>query len=117
MFTKIVAHEVRSMLREPSFIVLAAAYALLLAFSIYNGATWVRDRQEESNSRIEAQERSFSKKPAKIRSGYQPKESEPATAEHDPCSIGMSLQYAVLPFTPGPLCRPARPMCCRSMLA
>ena len=102
MFTKIIKNEWRNLFAENSVLILTVGFASLLCFGIYNGAKWVKERSEKSEVLLVAQEKDFAEKKEKTAKGFkgsfEPGKFEPNPA--DPYSIGMSLQYAVLPFTP-----------------
>ena len=102
MFTKIIKNEWRNLFAERSFLVLAIVFAVLLGFGIYNGAKWIKERSEKSKTLLVAQEKDFADKKEKTAKGFKGS-FEPGNFEPDPASpysIGMGLQYAVLPFTP-----------------
>ncbi|QQS40189.1 MAG: DUF3526 domain-containing protein [Acidobacteriota bacterium] len=102
MFTSVVINEWRNLLAERSFLVLALVFAMLLGFGIYNGASWIKERSEKSSALLVAQKEDLADKKKKTAEGFEgsfePGNFVPNPA--DPYTIGMSLQYAVLPFTP-----------------
>lgn len=100
MMQTIIKTEWRNLLAEKSFPVLATVFATLLIYGIYNGSGWIRERETQSRSLLEAQEKYFRENIEKIKTGWKPSPENPfAPKPDDPYSIGMSLQYAVLPFT------------------
>ena len=101
MFQKIIQNEWRNLLAEKSFLILVAVFVILLGYSIYNGVNWIKQREAQSKTLIETQEKELADKREKVAQGFkgstEPGNFQPNPA--DPYSIGMSLQYAVLPFT------------------
>lgn len=100
MFQKIIKTEWRNLFAEKSFLILAIVFALLIAYGISSGASWIGARRTQSIDLLAAQEKNFADKQAKTARGYKGSE-EPGNYEPDPSdpyTIGMSLQYAVLPF-------------------
>ena len=101
MFQKIIQNEWRNLLAEKSFLILVAVFVILLGYSIYNGVNWIKQREAQSKILIETQEKELADKREKVAQGFkgstEPGNFQPNPA--DPYSIGMSLQYAVLPFT------------------
>ncbi len=102
MFLRIIKNEWRNLFAEKSFLILAFVFAILLGYGIYNGASRINERAEQSQNLIEKQEKDFAEKREKTARGdkgsnepgnYQPDPSDPYT-------IGMSLYTAVLPFAP-----------------
>jgi len=100
MFQKIIKTEWRNLFAERSFWILAVVFAILLGYGIYNGANWVKNREAQSKILIETQEKDLAEKKEKTAQGFkgsfEPGNFQPDPS--DPYSIGMSLQYAVLPF-------------------
>ncbi len=103
MFLKIIKNEWRNLFAERSFLILAVVFSILIGYGIYNGASWIKERENQSRSLLDAQEKDFADKRDKTASGYkgstEPENYEPDPG--DPYTIGMSLQYAVLPFASG----------------
>lgn len=101
MFQKIIKTEWRNLFAERSFLVLAVVFAMLIVYATLNGANWINQRSEQSRNLLAAQEKDFADKQEKTARGYkgstEPGKYEPNPS--DPYIIGMSLQYAVLPFT------------------
>lgn len=101
MFQKIIQNEWRNLLAEKSFLILVGVSVILLGYSIYNGVNWIKQREAQSKTLIETQEKELADKREKVAQGFkgstEPGNFQPNPA--DPYSIGMSLQYAVLPFT------------------
>lgn len=101
MFQKIIQNEWRNLLAEKSFLILVGVFVILLGYSIYNGVNWIKHREAQSKTLIETQEKELADKREKVAQGFkgatEPGNFQPNPA--DPYSIGMSLQYAVLPFT------------------
>lgn len=101
MIQKIIKTEWRNLFAERSFLVLAIVFAVLIVYATLSGASWVRDRSDQSRGLIESQEKDISQNKEKTSRGYKGS-TEPGSFEADPSdpyTIGMSLQYAVLPFT------------------
>lgn len=100
MFLKIIKTEWRNLFAEKSFLILALLFALLLAYAISSGANWISERQAQSRNLIDAQEKVLTDKKEKTASGFKgstgPGNFQPDPS--DPNALGMSLQYAVLPF-------------------
>ncbi|MDQ3089405.1 MAG: DUF3526 domain-containing protein [Acidobacteriota bacterium] len=100
MFQKIIKTEWRNLFAEKSFLILAVVFALLIAYGISSGANWIGERRAQSFDLLAAQEKDFADKKEKAARGYKGS-TEPGNYEPDPSdpyTIGMSLQYAVLPF-------------------
>jgi ABC-2 type transport system permease protein len=102
MFLKIIKTEWRNLFAEKSFLILAIAFAGLLAYGIYGGASWINEKNRQSQTLLAAQEKDLADKRGKTARGdkgstepgnYQPDPSDPYT-------IGMGLHTAVLPFHP-----------------
>lgn len=100
MFTRIIKIEWRNLLAEKSFFILAVVFAVLLGYGIYNGGNWIKQREAQSRTLIETQDKELGEKREKVAQGFkgstEPGNFQPNPA--DPYSIGMGLQYAVLPF-------------------
>jgi ABC-2 type transport system permease protein len=100
MFQRIIKTEWRNLFAENSFLLLTVVFAILLSYGIYNGADWVEKRSAQSKTLIETQEKDLAEKKEKTAQGFkgsfEPGNFQPDPS--DPYSIGMSLQYAILPF-------------------
>lgn len=102
MFQKIIKTEWRVSFADKNFLILALIFSLLLTYGISSGAGWINERRENSQSLLEKQEKEFADKREKTARGYKGS-TEPGNYEPDPSdphTIGMSLQYAALPFNP-----------------
>ncbi len=101
MFQTIIKNEWRNLFVEKSFLILAVVFAGLLAYGIFSGASWIKQKQAESRTLIEAREKTFADNIGKIKTGWKPSLDDAfAPLPDDPYSVGMSLQHAVLPFAP-----------------
>lgn len=103
MFLKIIKTEWRNLFAEKSFLILGVAFAALLIYGILSGANWIGERRTNSLDLLAVQEKDLTDKKAKTARGYKGS-TEPGNYEPDPSdpyTIGMSLQYAVLPFASG----------------
>lgn len=103
MFLRIIKNEWRNLFAERAFLILAIGFAILLGYGIFNGASWISERKAQSRNLLEAQEKDFADKRQKTSRGFKGS-TEPGNYEPDPSdpyTIGMSLQYAVLPFASG----------------
>lgn len=102
MFLKIIKNEWRNLFAEKSFLILAFLFAALLIYAVSSGTSWINERRAQSLDLLEKQEKYFADKQGKTVRGYKGS-TEPGNYEPDPSdpyTIGMSLQYAVLPFHP-----------------
>jgi ABC-2 type transport system permease protein len=103
MFARIIKTEWRNLFAERSFIVLAIVFAVLIGYSVWSGASWVWERSEQSRAILDKQEKDLADAKAKTAQGFKGS-TEPGNYEpnpSDPYTIGMGLQYASLPFSPG----------------
>lgn len=100
MFQKIIQNELRNLSSEKGFLILSVVFAVLLGYGIYNGGNWVKQREARSRVLLQTQENELAEKQEKVARGLkgstEPGDFQPDPA--DPYTIGMSLQYAVLPF-------------------
>jgi len=98
----IIKTEWRNLFAERSFVVLAIVFAALIVYATLSGSSWVNERSQQSQELLDKQEKDLADKREKTASGFKgsttPGNFEPDPS--DPYTIGMSLQYAVLPFTP-----------------
>lgn len=100
MFQKIIKTEWRNLFAEKSFVLMAAVFAVLIVYATFNGANWISERWEQSRELLATQEKDFADKREKTSQGFKGS-TEPGNFQPDPSdpyTIGMSLQYAVLPF-------------------
>lgn len=100
MFLRIVKNEWRTLFAERSFFILAAVFSILIGYGIYNGASWIRERENQSRQLLEPQGKDLAERREQIRLNDQNvselKSDEPNPG--DPYDIGMELHYTVLPF-------------------
>ncbi|MGQ0541955.1 MAG: ABC transporter permease, partial [Blastocatellia bacterium] len=91
----------RNLFAERSFLLLAVVFAILIVYGTFNAVSWINDRSKQSQALLAAQEKDLAEKKEKTAQGFKgsttPGNFQPDPA--DPYAIGMSLQYAVLPFT------------------
>lgn len=102
MFLRIISHEWRNLFAERGFLLLAAVFAALLGYGVWAGASWVSGREAESRALVEAEAKELTARKEQTASGFKGS-SEPGNFRPDPSdpyTTGMSLQHAVLPFTP-----------------
>lgn len=102
MFLKIIKNEWQNLFAERGFLILAIAFAVLIFYGIYNSAAWIAERSAQSSALIAAQEKDLSEKREKTARGEKGSK-DPANFKPDPAdpyTIGMSLEYASLPFNP-----------------
>ena len=100
MFIRIIKTEWRNLFAERSFILLTLAFAVLLGYGVWSGSSWIAERKSESQQLLDKQASDLAERRTKTAQGFkgstEPYEPDPS----DPYSIGMSLQYASLPFSP-----------------
>lgn len=100
MFLRIIKNEWRILFAERSFLILAVVFSILIGYGIYNGASWIKERENQSRQLLEPQEKDLAERKEKVRLNDQNaselKSDEPNPG--DPYDIGMDLHYTVLPF-------------------
>lgn len=103
MVTKIIKTEWLNLLAEKSFMLLAAVLLILIAYSVWSGATWVKQRRLQTATLLEKQEKDIAEAKEKTAQRFNgsttPGNFQPDPS--DPYTIGMGLQYASLPFSSG----------------
>lgn len=103
MFLKIIKTEWRNLFAEKSFLILALAFAALVAYGVWNGASWIGERNLQSRSLLEKQEKDLADKREKtaqvFKGANEPGNYEPDPS--DPYTIGMGLHTTILPFASG----------------
>ncbi len=100
MFLRIIKNEWRILFAERSFLILAVVFSILIGYGIFNGASWIKERENQSRRLLEPQEKDLAERKEKVRLSDQnisEKESDEPNPG-DPYDIGMSLHYTVLPF-------------------
>lgn len=100
MFQKIIKTEWRNLFAEKSFLILAIVFSVLTIYGIYNTASWVKAKTEQSQVLQAKHEKNLAEKQEKVRQGVKgstaPGNSTPDPG--DPYEIGMNLHYAIMPF-------------------
>ncbi len=103
MLTKIIKTEWLNLLAEKSFALLAFALLMLIAYSVWSGATWVEQRRSQTQTLLDKQEKDRAEAKEKTEQGFTgsttPGNFQPDPS--DPYTMGMGLQYASMPFSSG----------------
>lgn len=100
MFSKIIKNEWQNLFAERSFWILTIAFTVIVFYGIFNTAKWIEERTAQSSALLATQEKDLAEKREKTARGEKGSK-EPGNFQPDPADpyvIGMSLQYAVLPF-------------------
>ena len=100
MFQKIIKTEWRNLFAEKSFLILAIVFSVLTIYGIFNAASWVKTRTEQSRILLEKHEKNLAEKQEKVRQGVKGSNAPGKVTPDpgDPYEIGMNLHYAVMPF-------------------
>lgn len=99
MLKRIIKNEWRNLFAEKSFIILGIVFAALLIYGIFNGASWIKMRQAQSQALFDEEEKDFIESYEKLKNNFQPPPDKPWMDKGDsPYSFGMSLIHASLPF-------------------
>jgi ABC-2 type transport system permease protein len=93
MLLRIIKHEWSDLAADRAVWLIALVFIALAGYGVFNGVSWVNAQHERSEKLIREQEHRLAEKRASLIGGGDQSAS-------DSYALGVSLQYAALPFTP-----------------
>jgi ABC-2 type transport system permease protein len=93
MLLRIIKHEWRDLTADRTVWLIAVVFATLIGYGVFNGASWVNTQRERAEKLIRQQEEKLAEERYRLIGGA-------GQSASDTYALGVSLQYATLPFTP-----------------